>query len=757
MASTALLASKVVILEEDPNIPAIAALPSAVLQVLGVTERGPIADRTLVTSFDEYKKTFGGFTLSGDVAIAVYGFFAQGGSFAWVSRTVHFTDASDPATQTATTGSVMLQTDGTAAAPAILTGTESETFSSDPNVPLILSVDGGATQQCAPTGDSATLVSDALTFPITISAVSNPATMEVVVDGSYGDNPQDFSVPNGTYTREEFLAYFQNGKYGMYAGYSASDELTLVTDRLGSGAGIQITTAGELATILNFPTTKAVGTGNVFDCHKITAAEMQSIIEAAITGVSVVITETGALQIVTDSTGAAASIQVTALTALVTELGFDTDIHNGSDAAPEDTLLLSGKTAGSFTDDIQIAIEAATSGEAARFNLKVVVDGIVRETFPNVTMDTASTDYVETRINDENYGSNLVVAADQGLVYSALLKRPENGTSANMTGGGDGLTGLADIDYIGNQAGPTGLYCFDRVSSGRILIVPGVYTPGVHKGMIDYAETWRNGSMFCVLDCPPGQTAVQVITYVETTAALLEYSEFAAIYWPWIKIANPQSSVFGTSENITVPPSGFIAGKYAANDQKIGGVYESPAGIGGGFGVLRGIVGVEDDPSGSSIHEVEDERKRDLVYPKRINPITRLPGTSWHIDGGRTLKSTGPFPNIGERRGVIYIEQSIKQGVLIFKHRFNNKQTRRQAKRVVTVFLTQEMNKGAFRSNNADEAFFVDVSDQLNPTANEFAGIMTMRIGLATNKPAEYIVVLVTQDTRALEESLAAA
>lgn len=756
MASTALLASKVVILEEEPNIPAITALPSAVLQVLGITQRGPIADRTLVTSFDEYKKVYGGFILNGHVPIAVYGFFAQGGSFAWISRTVHFTDITDPATQTATKGSVMLQTEGSAASPAILEGTVPETWSQDPNVPLFLAVDGAAAQQTAATAGVAQIGSDPLTFPITIAAVSNPATMEVTIDGSYGDNPQDFSVPNGTYTREEFLEFFQNGKYGMYAGYSASDELQLITDRLGTGAGIQVTTAGELATILNLPTAKSVGTGNVFDIHNITALEWQAIIEANITGVHVEITNDGRLQVITDSVGASASIQATIDTGVATELGFDLDLHEGSDATPEDTLLVQGKTYGAYTSDIQILVENATSGEPAKFNLKIVVDGVVRETFPNLTMDDSAADYVETRINDENYGSDLVAVTDQGVVGAALVKRPGNGTSANMTGGGDGTTGLVDSDYLGSDAGPTGLYCFDRVASGRILIVPGVYTPAVHKGMLDYAEVWRNGSMFCVLDCPPGQTGQQVITYVETTAALLEYSEFGAIYWPWIKITNPQPSVFGSAENLTVAPSGFIAGKYAANDQRLGGVYESPAGIGGGFGVIRGMVGVEDAPDGSAIHEVEDERIRDLVYPKRINPITRMPGTAWHIDGGRTLKSTGAFPNVGERRGVIFIEQTLKDGMIVFKHRFNNRETRQQASRVVTNFLIQEMNKGAFRSTNADEAFFVDASDQLNPTANEFAGIMTIRIGLATNKPAEYIVLLVTQDTRALEASLAA-
>lgn len=751
MASTALLASKVVILEEEPNIPAITALPSAVLQVLGITERGPIADRTLLTSFDEYKRGYGGFTLNSDVAIAVYGFFAQGGSFAWVSRTVHFVDASDPLTQTATKGSAMLQNDGSAETPAIVgPGSATAPFPMDPGDHFDTDIGGGSV--AATFNATGAEIEDTVSWPIT--ATAGTETIGITIDRENGGREQVFTAPPSVTALSGMIQAMNQVLIGVKA-YDNGGQLALATDINGTDAGIQVTDEGTLNAILGFPTAKSSGTGNVADIHAVTALESEAVIEAAhAAAVDVVISGTDALSVETIATGVTAQIQVLGTSTI--DFGLDGDPHIGADATPEDTLYVEGKTNGSFTDNIKILIEAATSGEAARFNLKVVDDGIVRETFPNVSMDTTSLDYVETRVNDLNYGSNLVVVTDQLLAYTPTIKRPANGLSAAMVGGGDGLVGLADIDYVGNSAGPTGLFCFDRVASGRILIVPGVYTPAVHKGMLDYAEVWRNGSMFCVLDCPPGQTAVQVIDYVENTATLLEYSEFGAIYWPWIKIVNPQASVFGTGENITVPPSGWVAGKYASNDQRIGGVYESPAGVGGGFGVLRGVVGVEDDPSGSSVHEVEDERKRDLVYPKRINPITRLTGTPWHIDGGRTFKSTGPFPNVGERRGVIFIEQTVKEGVVIFKHRFNNKETRRQAKRVVTVFLTQEMNKGAFRSTNAAEAFFVDVSDQLNPTANEFAGIMTMRIGLATNKPAEYIVVLVTQDTRALEESLAA-
>lgn len=753
MASTELLASKVVIIEEEPNIPAIAVQPSAVLLACGITERGPIADRTLVTSFDEYKKTYGGFSLNSQVAIAVYGFFANGGSFAWVSRTVHFTDNTDPSTHVAAIGTRMLQNSGTAASAAVVgPGSGVEPFQIADGEHLDIDAGGGtvvSTFNATPG-----TITDTATYPI--AALAGGETMGITVQGSAGSLEQTIVAVGGETTALDIVNLISGQLVGALVSV-VGGQVQIDTGINGSSAGIQVTTTGTLNAILAFPNGLVSGGGNVADGSAVTRLEVEAIVEAdhsAPDDIDVILSGGGTLSIATVDTGVGESIQVIATS--TADFGFDNLVHNGADATPEDTLLVDGKTPGTYANSITIVVENASSGEANKFDLKVLSDGVVKETFPNVTMDVTSLDWVETRVNHIQFGSNLVTVTDQLLGYTALLERPANGTSAALIGGDDGLTGLVDADYLGNPAGPTGLYCFDIISTGRILIVPGVYTPAVHIGMLDYAQTWRNGSMFSVLDCPPQQTAQQVITYVETTAALLQYSEFGAIYWPWIKVSNPQTSIYGDETTITIPPSGWIAGKFASNDQRIGGIYESPAGIGGGFGIIRGVLGVEDDPGGGSYHEVEDERKRDLVYPKRINPITRLSGTPWHIDGGRTLRSIGPFPNVGERRGVIFIEQALGQGLVQFKHRFNNQTTRRQVSRVVTAFLTQEMNKGAFRSTNADEAFFVDVSDQLNPVANEFAGVLTVRIGLATNKPAEYVVLLVTQDTRALEESLAA-
>jgi len=267
--------------------------------------------------------------------------------------------------------------------------------------------------------------------------------------------------------------------------------------------------------------------------------------------------------------------------------------------------------------------------------------------------------------------------------------------------------------------------------------------------MITYCEDTRDGTVFAVLDPPAGQSKTGIITYVETTASLLNLSEYGAIYWPQVKVLNPSEAVFGTDDTIVVPPSGHIAGVFARTDgSREGGVYLQPAGV--ERGILRGVVGFEND-------DVKQESCRDLVYPKRINPLTTGPGLPLFIDGSRTLKGNGNFPSVAERRGVIYIEVSARLGTEFARHSNNDANLRARVDRALTAFLLIQFRNGAFRGDSPSNSFFVDVGEGLNPASSVFAGKLIARIGLATQKPAEYIILRFSQDTRELEEEIAAA
>src|SRR5204863_3489842 len=102
----------------------------------------------------------------------------------------------------------------------------------------------------------------------------------------------------------------------------------------------------------------------------------------------------------------------------------------------------------------------------------------------SLSMTPAAPRYVETVINDARTGSSLVRVIDQ-----LLAGHPVPGVQfASLAGGNDGLTGLADTDFIGSAAGKTGLHALDRVLDLSLLAVPGRATPAVHDAMLTYCE-----------------------------------------------------------------------------------------------------------------------------------------------------------------------------------------------------------------------------------------------------------------------------
>jgi len=112
---------------------------------------------------------------------------------------------------------------------------------------------------------------------------------------------------------------------------------------------------------------------------------------------------------------------------------------------------------------------------------------------------------------------------------------------------------------------------------------------------------------------------------------------------------------------------------------------------------------------------------------------------------------------VPERRGTIFIEQSLKRALAFLKHQPNPEETRNIANSTIPAFLIVQMRDGAFATNDPATAFFVDTSEAINPPSTIFAGRLEIRVGLATAKPVDWVILSFSQDTRALEEELASA
>jgi phage tail sheath protein FI len=734
-----LLSSKVVITEVPPAVRGIPAIPTAVQGMVVVAQRGPLNTPTLVTSWAEYRRIFGGFVLGQAGPTAVFSFFEEGGSRLYVTRVCHMTDVGDPATVTAVRASCMLTTPG-ADAPAVVAGNVGP-FNLEPGQTVVCNVTGGGDDtatfdaaagyvETAGNGPHALADDQTLTF-----AFQNGDVQTVTLDAAdFGDI--------GAATNDELANAINRQILGGRA-VIVANKLRVQSDRRGTSSSVGAP-GGTAAATLAFGAAVA-GTGDAANIDAVTFAEAKALIEADVAGVTVVENDDGEIEIRTSASGAAVSLRVKN-TSTATGFGFDNDLHSGEDDASEDCLLVEGKTQGAYGNNLDAQVKAASSGEAARFNLVVIDDGKTAETWPNLSMDPDDARYVETIVNDAKRGSNLIRVTDQELDDAP---RPDNQTG-ELVDGDDGLSGLVDADFMGGTGvgnNKTGLRSLDLVLDLSIAAIPGRASSALHNGLLNYCEVTRNGQVFAVLDPPADQTAAEMVTYVEDTASLLESSEYGAIYWPRVKILNPDRVVFGNDETITVFPSGVVCGIYCRNDAKRpGGIYDSPAGENG---VCRSVLGFETD-------EVLDEAKRDLIYPKRINPITTEPGMPKYIDGGRTLKSTGNFPNVSERRGVIFIKRSVALGLKFAKHLNNDESLWARARRTVSAFLVQQMARGAFRSRDPEKAFFITCDENNNPASAVFAGELHLDMGLATQKPAEFVVISITQDTRALDAELAA-
>jgi phage tail sheath protein FI len=730
--SAELLSSKVLILEEEPTVRGIPAVSTSVAGVVGVAERGPIGEAVLVTSWEEYVRVFGGFVAGADLPLAALSFFTNQGTQLWVVRTCHYTDTDDRSTATARSARGTMLSAATPTPAEVVGGIGP--FTLTPGAQLVV-VEG----ENAPITVTFTAEAGSVRTPGPGPfALADGQVLEIEVDDApvqtFFVDADDFQNPAAATATE--LAAALNGRVdGAAASVDGQGHVVLASETSGASSRFHVR-GGSANIALAFPTAADPGAGNVLNISAVTVGEIRQLLEAAAPGIRVSLAPVGGVRLRTVAAGATARVQVQAGTAAA--FGFDTVQHTGGAGVVTGLLRVEARSPGAWGN--RLTVEVSRGAGPDTFDVLVRENGVLREAHRDLQMDASSARYVERIVNDPSRGSALIRIGDlrvPGIMLPAAQP-------VVLDGGDDGSNGLDDLDFVGSTVGRTGLHALDGVQDLAILFVPGRASAIIHPAILRYCEDDRRGTVFAVLDPPPVTTATAMVAYQTQTAGLEGLTEHGAIYWPRLVIANPNKLVFGPDAGVIAPPSGAVAGVIARTDaSRPGGVYEPPAGV--EVGRLRGVIGLESN-------EALDEKKRDLVYPRRINPISRVPGGAHYVDGVRTLKGNGNFPTVAERRGVSFIERSLRTGLQFARHRNNDDALAAQVFRTIKAFLLEQMNLGAFASREPDKAFFVEVS---RDAAERFRGELHVAVGLATQKPAEFVIVRIRQDTRALDEQLA--
>ena len=409
---------------------------------------------------------------------------------------------------------------------------------------------------------------------------------------------------------------------------------------------------------------------------------------------------------------------------------------------PENGLKFMAKNEGSWGNEVYLQIEDGSFNSANTFKLSIrktnktgLTDAEILELNPvevhdNLSMDEDSASYVVSALNKRSY---LVAAQVLSTSGTYAEQRPANADVIRI-----GMNTVADpVSAVTAGSNGTGtpaetehgaaFQTLNSVTDFSILAVPGIGTTTmVDLGMSYCAnrplqDVFYIGEMADTEDEPADAEAFR--------ATLTTPNSYGAVYFPWVKALD----ITGKSqEPVLLPPSGYIAGLYARIDSQRG-VWKAPAGT---EATLRGALGLTYD-----LTDVEQGNLNLL----NINCIRRFPGSGIVNWGARTITSDTEWNYVPVRRTAMMLRTSIYNGIQWAVFEPNDEDLWGQIRLNLNSFMMTLFRKGAFQGASPSEAFFVKCDSETTPQEDIDLGIVNVLVGFAPVKPAEFVVVRISQ------------
>ncbi|WP_145110295.1 phage tail sheath family protein (plasmid) [Cereibacter azotoformans] len=326
-------------------------------------------------------------------------------------------------------------------------------------------------------------------------------------------------------------------------------------------------------------------------------------------------------------------------------------------------------------------------------------------------------------------GSNLIRIEDLSDAETRGLPLVM-GVSRRMAGGTDDVAGVTEATYVGQAAEDParrrGIFAMENEPAVSIVAVPGQTSVTVQKALVDHCEHMRY--RFAVLDTPIGASLQGAREHRQNFD-----STRCAVYYPSLERAD---SFGAPGDRRIVAPSGHVLGIYARTDTARG-VHKAPANE-----VVRGALAFD---------VKLDKGAQDILNPINLNCFRdfRSENRGLRLYGARVATSDPEFKYVNVRRLLLMIEQSLDTGLQWAVFEPNDKPLWDTVKQSVTGFLTTVWRSGALEGQKAEEAFFVNIGYNVTMTQDDIDnGRMIVEIGVAPVKPAEFVIVKISQKTR---------
>lgn len=333
------------------------------------------------------------------------------------------------------------------------------------------------------------------------------------------------------------------------------------------------------------------------------------------------------------------------------------------------------------------------------------------------------------------------VAATKTVTLSANASIPGGTTitfvNAALTGGKDGNT-ITDNAVTSSSS----LAKLDVLTSPMILNAPGVSAASNVNSLLTYA--YNRGDVFVIID--PAQTTVDVGSQLSLAnsytgspvgPAALGYG---AVYYPNLTIPSPTSSVPGAT--VTAYPGGAVAASYVITDNSRG-VFKSPAGL---EARLAGVVSVP-KLTNQELDALNNGTNNPSTFANAtpVNAIRYIPGSGIVIMGARTLNTNYNNKYVSVRRSLIYLRSLLTSLTSFAVFETNDQRLWNRLQTTCEATLINFWSSGGLKGETAADAFYVKCDGTINTTASIANGEVHIEIGVALQRPAEFVVIRISQ------------
>ena len=272
------------------------------------------------------------------------------------------------------------------------------------------------------------------------------------------------------------------------------------------------------------------------------------------------------------------------------------------------------------------------------------------------------------------------------------------------------VAGADDASLIGSVSlsGNTGLQALRAVDDVSFVAIPGAGSPAVQAALISHCQ--QRGDRVAILDSasPDDIAAVQA-----QRATLASDEGFAALYFPWVE------AYFDGSTRL-LPPSGFAAGLYSANEPP-----DSPVGL------LFGVTGVAYPVSSA---------EQEALNPQGINCLRDLSGI--RVWGARTLAADPELVYVAVRRTLNYLTEAVTDATQWCVFEPNDANTWSQVELNAANLLHNRFVQGWFVGATPSDAYFARCGYGQTMTQTDIdEGRLVLLFGFAPLRSAEFVIV----------------